>query len=82
MDSKNRPEIVQLACSFIKVIAKNAILLMAKTADFPSAQPKFMSESFPENSPNFNYSCDVSRTWLEINKHFVTGIKYFSNAIC
>ena len=39
---------------------------MTKTTDFLSAQPKTINESFPENAPNFNYSCDVSSTWLEI----------------
>ena len=47
------------------IIAKNSLVLMTKNTDFPSAQPKTVNESFPENAPNFNYSCDVFSTWLE-----------------
>ena len=47
------------------IIAKNAILLMTKTTNFPSTQPKSINQLFPENAPHFNYSCEVSSTWLE-----------------
>ena len=47
------------------IIAKNAILLLTKTTEFPSALPKSINRTFPENAPIFNYNCDISSIWLE-----------------
>ena len=47
------------------IIAKNALILMTKTTDFPLDQPKSINDTFPENAPNFNYLHDVASAWLE-----------------